>query len=316
MIVYDKRHRPTIHAFLLETAAMTQPLDRRTFLHTSAAATGMLGLAPHWPACPVQPRSKPRIKLAVKFSMVATKDSIFDKFKMLREIGFQGVELDSPNNLDRDEVVSARDRAEIDIHGVIDSVHWRDTLSHPDAQVRDRGRAALLTALRDAHAYKAETVLLVPGVVNKDVTYEQCWERSRAEIKKVLPEAEKLGVKIAIEVVWNHFITKPEQLIEYVDSFDSTWVGAYFDCSNMIKFGVKPGDWIRQLGQRMLKFDFKGYSKEKGWVEIGEGDEDWPDIRQALAEIGYHGWATAEVGGGGRDHLTKVYHKMKHVLDV
>ena len=106
-------------------------------------------------------------------------------------------------------------------------------------------------------------MLLVPGVVNKDVTYEQCYERSQAEVKKALPAAEKAKVKIAIEVVWNNFITKPEQLIQYVDDFKSEWVGAYFDCSNMIKYGVPSADWIRKLGKRMLKFDFKGYSKAK-----------------------------------------------------
>src|SRR5947209_7747145 len=102
------------------------------------------------------------------------------------------------------------------------------------AAVRARGLASLKAALHDASFVGADTVLLVPGVVNKDVTYEQCWERSQAEVRKALPTAEKLGVKIACEVVWNNFITKPEQMIEYVDSFKSPWVGTYFDCSNMI----------------------------------------------------------------------------------
>jgi len=157
----------------------------------------------------------------------------------------------------------------------------------------------------------------VPGVVNKEVSYEQCYERSQAEVKKALPEAEKAKVKIAIEVVWNNFITKPAQLIQYVDDFKSEWVGAYFDCSNMIKYGVPPADWIRKLGKRMLKFDFKGYSKTKGFnVKIGEGDEDWPEILKALAEIGYDGWATAEVERGDEKFLRDVAERMDKVLRV
>ena len=135
-------------------------------------------------------------------------------------------------------------------------------------------------------------------------------------MKKALPLAEKLGVKIAIEVVWNNFITKPEQLIEYVDSFKNDYIGGYFDCSNMIKFGVPSADWIRKLGKRVLKFDFKGYSKAKGWVGIGEGDENWPDIVKALGEIGYDGWATAEVGGGGEEWLKKVSGLMDKILEL
>ncbi|MFX8393261.1 TIM barrel protein, partial [Acinetobacter baumannii] len=89
----------------------------------------------------------------------------------------------------------------------------------------------------------------------------------------------------------------------FVDQFNTPAVGAYFDCSNMIKYGVPSADWIRRLGKRMVKFDFKGYSKTKHWVGIGEGDENWPDILRALAEIGYNGWATAEVAGGGEKEL-------------
>src|SRR5262249_30565221 len=161
-------------------------------------------------------------------------------------------------------------------------------------------------------------VLLVPGkVTNKETeNFDQVWERSQAEVRKAIPTAEKCGGKIAIEVVWNDFLTTPEQLIKYVDEFKSPWVGAYFDCSNMIKYGVKPGDWIRKLGKRMLKFDFKGYSKTKQWVPIGEGDEDWPDILKALDEVGYRGWATAEVAGGGEKELRDVAERMNRCLGL
>ena len=238
------------------------------------------------------------------------------RLELAKKCGFLGVEIDSPGTPHLDELVKASQELDVAIHGVIDSVHWRDTLSSPDEKVRAKGLEALIGALADAKTVGADTVLLVPGVVNKEVSYEQCWERSQAEVKKALPTAEKTGVKIAIEVVWNNFITKPEQLIEYVDSFKSPYVGAYFDCSNMIKYGVPPADWIRKLGKRMLKFDFKGYSKKKQWVAIGEGDEDWPEILKALAEIGYNGWATAEVGGGGEEHLKKISAQMDKVLGL
>ncbi|HEY1192286.1 MAG TPA: sugar phosphate isomerase/epimerase family protein, partial [Gemmata sp.] len=238
------------------------------------------------------------------------------RLALAKKCGFLGVEIDSPGTKDLDSLVKASKETGVAIHGVIDSVHWSDTLSHPDEKVRARGLAALKGALEDAKTVGADTVLLVPGVVNKEVSYAQCYERSQAEVKKVLPLAEKLKVRIAIEVVWNNFITKPEQLIQYVDDFKSEFVGAYFDCSNMIKYGVPPAEWIRKLGKRMLKFDFKGYSKTKEWVAIGEGDENWPEVLKALAEVGYDGWATAEVGGGGEEHLKKVSAQMDKVLGL
>jgi hexulose-6-phosphate isomerase len=291
--------------------------QRRTFLKTTLAAaaaslpavTAPRGLAAE---------SKPKLRKAVKFGMIKEGKSIQEKFELIKSLGFEGVELNSPSNVDRQEALSARDATGIVIHGVIDSIHWNVRLSDPDPAVRAKGVDALSKALDDAKFYGATTVLLVPGKVTdpEKENYDQVYSRSQAEVRKVLPQAEKLGVKIAIEVVWNDFITKPEQLVQYIDDFNNPMVGAYFDCSNMLKYGVSSADWIRALGKRMLKFDFKGYSHDKKWVPIGEGDENWPAVLQALADIGYNGWATAEVAGGGRKELQDVAERMNRVLQL
>ena len=291
---------------------MSRPIGRRDFLRATAAisAVAVAGGAAH------ADEKKPKLKKAVKYGMIGLKGSHAERLALAKKCGFLGVEIDSPGTQNLEELVKASKDTGVAVHGVIDSVHWRDTLSHPDEKVRAKGLEALLGAIRDAKTVGADTVLLVPGVVNKDVTYEQCWERSQAEVKKAIPAAEKAGVKIAIEVVWNNFITKPEQLVEYVDSFKTDAVAAYFDCSNMIKYGVPSAEWIRKLGKRMVKFDLKGYSKSKQWVAIGEGDEDWPEILKALAEVGYNGWATADLGGGGEDVLLKISAQMDRVLGL
>ncbi|MFO0851137.1 MAG: sugar phosphate isomerase/epimerase family protein [Gemmataceae bacterium] len=268
----------------------------------------------------------PKLKKAVKYGMVKTDGTIADKFALLKKLGFQGVEIDSPGAPDLKQLVAARDVTGIQIHGVIDSVHWKDTLSSPKEEVRAKGLAALRTAIGDAKAVGADTVLLVPGVVNKEVSYQECWDRSTAEVRKAIPDADKAGVKIAIEVVWNNFLTKPEQLVEYVDQFKTPTVGAYFDCSNMLKYGVPAATWIRTLGKRMLKFDFKGYSAAKAkaagsdgagfQVGIGEGDEDWPEVLKACAEVGYNTWATAEVKAGGEEWLADVSKRMDKILQL
>ncbi|MBX9583775.1 MAG: sugar phosphate isomerase/epimerase [Gemmataceae bacterium] len=301
---------------------MTRPIGRREFLRVSAAVSAAAVAGP----APADEPKKPKLKKAVKYGMVQIKGSHRDKLELVKKCGFLGVEIDSPGTPNLDELVKASKDTGIAVHGVIDSVHWNKThaLSHPDPAVRAKGLAALEGALRDAQTVGADTVLLVPGVVREEefegkkqaVTYDQCYERSQAEVRKVIPLAEKAGVKIAIEVVWNGFITKPEQMVKYVDDFKSPWVAAYFDPSNVVRHGVPPAEWVRQLGKRLVKFDLKGYSKTKQWVDIGEGDEDWPEVLKALGEIGYDGWATAEVGGGGEDVLRKVKAQMDKVLGM
>ena len=107
-----------------------------------------------------------------------------------------------------------------------------------------------------------------------------------------------------------------EGLLGFVDDLKSPSAAAYFDCSNMLKYMVPSATWIRKLGKRMVKFDFKGYSHTKSWCPIGEGDEDWPEVLKALGEIGYDGWATAEVGGGGEKVLRDISQRMDKILGL
>jgi hexulose-6-phosphate isomerase len=218
----------------------------------------------------------------------------------------------------RDEAVKARDATGIIIHGVVDSVHWKDTLSHPDEAVRARGLAALKTALEDCKTYGGDTVLLVPGVVNKEVSYADAWTRSLAAIKEAAPFAEKARCKIAVENVWNHFLLSPLEAARFVDEINSPWVGWHFDIGNVITFGW-PEQWIRILGKRILNLHIKEFSRKKrdaeglskGFnVELGEGDVGWPDVMKALDEIQYDGWGIAEVPGGDASRMKFLAERM------
>lgn len=295
---------------------MSEGTTRRQFISAAGASVVCAAAGAQSLAADVAGATRPKLRKALKFDMIKIDGPIEKKFEVIKSLGFEGVEINSPSSVNRDEALAAKKKTGVEIHGTIDSVHWDQRLSSPDAAVRERGLAALRTAIDDCKFYGGSTVLLVPGRVAdaKNENFEQCWERSTAEVRKAIPHAEQAGVKIAIETVWNDFITKPEQLVKYVDQFDTPTVGAYFDISNMIKYGVPPAQWIRQLGKRMLKFDFKGYHVKNGWVDISEGSEDWPEVLKALAEVGYHGWATAEVGGGGEAKLRDISQRMDKCL--
>ena len=199
-------------------------------------------------------------------------------------------------------MLKARDETGLVIPSVCCGPHWTHPLSDPDPTVPAKGLAGLETALRDAKAYGATSVLLVPAVVTEQVSYDEAYARSQAEIRKALPLAEKLGVKIAIENVWNRFLLSPLEAVRYVDELNSPMVGWHFDVGNVVTYGW-PEQWIRTLGKRILKLHIKEYSRQKqnnegfrkGFdVEYLEGDNDWPAVMKALDEIAYEGWAIAE----------------------
>ena len=265
----------------------------------------------------------PRVRKALKIGMVQLPGKLHERFATLREIGYEGVELDSPSELDPQEVLDACKQTGLLVPGVVDSVHWRDTLSDPDPAVRKRGREALEHALRQCKLFGGSSVLLVPAVVNASVAYDQAYARSQAEIRAVLPLAAELQVRILIENVWNGFLLSPLEAARYTDELDSPWIGWHFDIGNVVNSGW-PEQWIRVLGKRIHKLDVKEYSRKKRdeqglWkgfeVEIGEGDCGWPAVRAALDEIGYRGWAAAEVGGGDRKRLEDIARRMDRVLN-
>lgn len=247
-----------------------------------------------------------------------------EKFQLLKELGYDGVELNSPGGVNKKEALAASRKVGLPIHGVVDSIHWKTRLSDPSAEVREKSLQGLLTAIRESHAVGGSSALLVPGVVDKNTTHQQAWDRSIEQIQKTLPTAARLGVHILIENVWNNMFYDPkgdnaqsaELLVNYIDEINSPWVGSYFDIGNHQRF-AKPAEWIRQLGRRIVKVDVKDWGVKTNFSKIGEGDVDWPDVRKALSEIGFTGWATAEVGGGNRERCAEVLANMrKHLLGI
>jgi len=309
-------------------------LDRRQFLGATAAATALLAtqpLNPLWSATPVtatiktQSDSPYRLRFAVKIGMVGGKTPLAEKFALVKRLGYDGIELDSPSSLKREEVLAAKKATGLPVHGVVNSAHWSVRLSDTSESVREAAIKNLRHAINDAKAFGGSSVLLVPGRVSnaKTENQQQVWDRSIAGIRQVLPLAADLGIHILIENVWNGFCYEhdgpddqtAEQLADYLDAINSPWVGAYFDIGNHRKYGL-PEEWIRTLGRRIVKLDVKDWGKKSGWAKIGDGDVDWSEVRNALREIGFTGWCTAEVSGGDEKRLAEIKERMDRSLRV
>lgn len=305
--------------------------SRRDFLKVSVAGTCAAPLASMIPgaanlaaAAGVPAAVSGRIKKAVQIEMLPKQMSYADRFKLAGDVGFEGVEgqtVEDPKVAE--EIKKASEDAKVPIHSVMNMAHWSNPLSSSDPAVVKKSLDGMRTSLHNAKLWGAETVLLVPAVVNAETSYQDAWTRSQKNIHTLIPAAEEAKVVICIEEVWNKFLLSPLEMAKYVDEFKSPWIRQYFDVGNVVLYGY-PQDWIHTLGKRFRKVHLKDFKMNKGrdpitaqFVNLGDGDIDWAAVRKAFADVGYTGWTTTELEGGDEAYLRDVAKRVdKLVLGV
>jgi hexulose-6-phosphate isomerase len=160
----------------------------------------------------------------------------------------------------------------------------------------------------------ADDILLVPALVTPQTRYVDAYKRSQKQIRTLIPTAEKLGVMILIEEVWNRFLLSPLEFVRYIDEIHHPLVQAYFDVGNVVIWGY-PQDWIRTLGRRIKRVHLKDFKRASyQFVNLGDGDIDWPEVRRALAEVGFTGFMNTELGGGDEAYLRDVSARVDKIL--
>jgi len=249
--------------------------------------------------------------------MVPKNLSYADRFKLVRDAGFQVVQaLTEPDERNAAAMQQAADAANVRIDSVMNVDHWRYPLSSSDPAVVEKSLSGMRASLQNAKLWGSDAVLLVPAVVNPQTSYRDAWTRSQAQIRTLIPLAEQLKVVIAIEEVWNKFLLSPLEMVQYIGELRSPWVQAWFDVGNVVLYGY-PQDWIRTLGKRIAKVhlkDFKRTADGYAWVNLGDGDVDWPAVRQAFTDIGYGGSVIAELDGGDAAYLRDVSRRIDRLL--
>ncbi|MEM9415556.1 MAG: sugar phosphate isomerase/epimerase family protein [Planctomycetota bacterium] len=315
-------------------------VSRRAFMATglaagAAAIPASLCAQPHQAKAQdavagstVVPPEGKRLLLSCKLTMITRELagrplSLADRLSLAGEAGFDGVDLDEAGEITPEEARLAVAESGVFVHNAINHAHWQQRFTSANEGERQQALDNLLHCIRVSHAAGGSGVLLVPGAAG-DGSEEETVARSVEWISKALPLAASLGQRILFENVWNRMFYDhgegPEQSADrwaaYVDAFNSPWVGMYHDIGNHWKYG-NPADWIRTFGRRAVKFDVKGFSRaDNNWAELGEGDLPWGEVRQALDDINFHGWITAEVGGGGLARLITVREQMQRVFAI
>jgi hexulose-6-phosphate isomerase len=221
-----------------------------------------------------------------------------DVFPLVVAAGFEAIEMRAV--ADESEAAEAREAAEcagLKIHSVLTEENWLHPLSSTSREEVQKGVRALRTALANARLWGADTVLVIPALVNATTSYGDAYTRSQDVIRnELLPIARELGIVLGIENVWNGFLLSPLEYARYIDEFESPWVRAYLDLGNMI-FG-HPEHWVRIAGSRIVKVHIKDFRLDRArrtiaFGKLGDGAIDWAAVRAALIEVGFSSYVTS-----------------------
>ncbi len=237
-----------------------------------------------------------------------------DAMREAKELGFDAIELaiassgvlthQTSEGQCEDIVATAQDIG-IEIASLASGENWMCSPTASDKAVRKKSIDFNRRALQVAKWLGTDAYLYVPGAVDvfflpdaEVVPYDVCYQRASESLRQVLPAAEETGVAICIENVWNRFLLSPLEMRDFIDSFGSQMVRAYFDVGNVLLTGY-PEHWIRILGERIKRVHVKDFKRSvgtaEGFVNLLDGDVNFETVRKALSDVGYDGYVTAEL---------------------
>lgn len=224
-----------------------------------------------------------------------------EEFAWVSAAGFDGIELNLENPLSPTEVAEILQlckKHHLEIIGLVSPHLWQFRLTSNDSGKRKRAQEIVKQLIIDAKALQASCILLVPGMVDEETSYIEAYENSLQAIRELKPFIQHYGVSVGIENVWNKFLLSPLEMRHFIEEIDSPLVGAYFDVGNAV-VNSYPEYWIEILNDMLFRIHLKDFKRSvgnlEGFVDLLEGDVNWPRVMSALRSASYDGYLTVEV---------------------
>lgn len=257
--------------------------------------------------------------LSPRDAMRAARDLGFESFEPTVEA--EGMICLSTKRAEAEEFRAEAERIGMRLPTVASGLAWTFSPTDPRPEVREKAASNALKTIEIASWLGAETLLYLPGMVSapfipdfEPQPYDVVDQRAREALRRILPTAEKLGVRIGVENVWNRYLLSPLEMRDFIDSFQSPFVGSYFDVGNVMLYG-HPEHWIAILGSRIAAVHLKdfrvGVGTLGGFVDLLSGDVDYRKVMKAFRDSGFHGAFTAEIAPGGPGAVEKAFAALK-----
>lgn len=260
--------------------------------------------------------------------------SVKECITLAKKAGFQGIELSlnkteetslESNEKELLDIKAYASNEGIEIPSVATGLYWDYPLTSQNKAKRDKAKDIVKKQLETASILGADTILVIPGAVGVDfipngeiVSYDKAYDNALEALIQLKTTAESYKVSIGLENVWNKFLLSPLEMRDFIDKVDSPYVGSYFDVGNVLYNGY-PEQWIRILGNRIKKVHFKDYRRSvgtlSGFVDLLAGDVNYPEVMNALKEIGYDGYAFGEMIPNYTHHTNQIIFNTSNSMD-
>ena len=238
-----------------------------------------------------------------------------EAMKEAKAAGYDGIELAVGNEgvfstkTDQATCESYRklaDKIGVAIETVAAGLSWGCSPTDRNSETRKKSIQLHADALQRTAWLGAKSMLMVPGAVTipwddkyGPVKYDQAVQWAKDAAKQLAPVAEKVGVDLCLENVWNGMFYSPIEFAAFIDSIGSPKVGAYFDVGNVLGYHQHPPHWIEILGKRIRRVHLKDFKKSvgnlSGFCDLLAGDMPWKQTIEALRAIGYDKTLVAEM---------------------
>ncbi|MGC8636528.1 MAG: sugar phosphate isomerase/epimerase family protein [Thermoprotei archaeon] len=214
-----------------------------------------------------------------------------EKISMARKLGFEGIELNYGDDVqDESGLKVPRDLA---LPSLCTSLFWRYPLNSPDEETRRKGVSVGISMAKTAAKLGAGVILVVPGVNNPSLSYDQLLALSASSLKQIGKVARDLGITIGVENVWNKLLYSPVEYATFIRELGEGF-GAYFDVGNVMEIG-HPTQWLKELQGMIVGVHFKDYDlQSKRFVPLLQGDVPWKEVMPLLSS--YSGFVMVEQG--------------------
>ena len=261
-----------------------------------------------------------------------------EMFRQLKDSGFDGVELNvdeagnSAHSLtlettdsQLDAIKNLSEKHGLPIVSISTSMLGGFRMGAPEEAERELAKQIIRAQLKYAKVLGATGILIVPGGVPQQESFIKAYDLSMKTLMELKPDIEAAKIYAGLENVWNGFFMSPFDMANFIDRADCPYVSAYYDVGNVIAFSWSEY-WIEVLDKRISHIhvkDFKRGSSSFGglnsggtFVDLLEGDVNWPAIVPALKKAGFDGYLTAEVFKADENQsFTEYYKEISEAID-